>query len=213
MTPSPRRNRVTPYNTIESDPARGTLIGNRGILHDANGAMGPRRWTHPHWIACRLTFKDYRRPIARPGAWTELFFLDEAVAFAAGHRPCAFCRRADYNRFVALWRQVHGIAAVHAGAIDKALHAARLEGRPPRQRTFRSRAGDLPTGTFLCLPDRPAEAWVRHGDRLLRWTHAGYDKSLPLDPTTPVDVLTPAPIVAIFRAGYVSELHGSAGSI
>jgi hypothetical protein len=205
----PRRNRVTPFNTIEADPARGTLMGNRGILHDAEGRMGTRRWTHPHWIACRLAFKDYWRPIASPGAWTELFFLDEAVAFAAGHRPCAFCRRADYNRFVALWKAVHGWSEARAGSIDKALHSARLEGRPPRQRTFSAPLAGLPDGTFVTLLGETG-AWLRSRDRLLHWTHAGYDRAIAAKPDSPVSVLTPAPIVAVFRAGYAPAVHPSA---
>ncbi len=208
----PRRNRVTPFNAIEADPARGTLMGNRGILHGADGIMGPRRWTHPHWIACVLAYKNTRRPIAQPGAWTELFFLDEAVAFAAGHRPCAFCRRADYNRLRVAWRRVHGPRDARAGAIDQALHGARLEGRPPRQRTFPARVGDLPGGTFVRRAETPG-AWLVAGPGLLRWTHAGYDVAMRPDPDATVAVLTPAPIVAVFRAGYQPEVHPSAARL
>jgi hypothetical protein len=98
----PRQNRVTPLSELVADPARGLVYGNRGCLHDANGTI-VRRFGVKRWIACQLRFKDWQRgPLLQPGKFTELFFLDEATAFAAGHRPCALCRRADYNRFLSL---------------------------------------------------------------------------------------------------------------
>ena len=96
----PLQNRVTPGGEIIADPARGTLMGNRGILHDAGQRLGVARWRHPHWIYCRLSFKGRRRAVMAPGRYTELFFLDEASALAAGHRPCYECRREDFLRFL-----------------------------------------------------------------------------------------------------------------
>ena len=101
----PRQNRVDPFGKLIAVPARGTMLGNRGCLHDDSGRI-VRRWTTRAWISCRLSFKDRRRPIMTPNRWTELFFLDEATAFAAGHRPCGECRREDYVRFKQSW--VHG---------------------------------------------------------------------------------------------------------
>ena len=101
------RNRVTPLGELVADPGRGLVYGNRGCLHDGAGRIR-RRYNGRRWIACRLQFKDWlRRPLLQPGRFTELFFLDEATAFAAGHRPCALCRREDYDRFSAIWRSLH----------------------------------------------------------------------------------------------------------
>jgi hypothetical protein len=208
----PRRNRVTPFGAIEADPARGTLMGNRGILHDATGALGRALWRHPHWVACLLRFKDLHREVLQPGTWTELFFLDEAVAFAAGHRPCAYCRRADYNRLIAAWRRAHDMAEgapLGFNAIDRDLHRARVVPRTRRRRVFEARLGALPSGTFV---DVGGAAWLVRGDRLLRWSHAGYDAARALDPEARVSVITPEPVVAAFRAGYGPALHPTAAN-
>ncbi len=120
------QNRVTPLSQLIADPARGLVYGNRGCLHDATGRIR-RRYAGRRWIACRLRFRGWHRgPLMQPGRFTELFFLDEATAFAAGHRPCALCRRADYDRFGALWRELHP-ADASADAIDARLHAERVE--------------------------------------------------------------------------------------
>src|SRR6478736_8868570 len=103
----PLRNRVTPLGELVADPARGLVYGNRGCLHDDRGRIR-RRYAGRRWIACRLEFRGRRRAaLMQPGRYTELFFLDEATALAAGHRPCAECRRPDYDRFVARWRRLH----------------------------------------------------------------------------------------------------------
>src|SRR3954447_5212073 len=120
----PRQNRVTPLGDIVAHPGRGLVFGNRGCLHDGSGRIRRTHRTRA-WIACRLEFKDRRRELMRPGRFTELFFLDEATALAAGHRPCAECRRADYDALVALWRERHPTDA-GADAIDTRLHAERL---------------------------------------------------------------------------------------
>jgi hypothetical protein len=205
----PRQNRVSPFGAIEAVAARGLLTGNRGILHDAQGRLGRARWRHPHWIACRLDFRGMRRAVMSPGTWTELFFLDEAVALAAGHRPCAYCRRDAFLRFAAAWREAHGPGArSRAPDIDRALHAARLDRRSRRQATFMADVTGLPDGSFLATPD--GEAWLVRRPVALRWTHHGYDAARPL-PAGQVAVLTPAPTVAVLRAGYRPMLHPSAG--
>ncbi len=117
----PHQNRLTPFSTIEAVAARGTLMGNRGILHDEQGRLGKARWRHPHWVTCLLEFKGRWRPVMQPHAYTELFFLDEATAFAAGHRPCGECRRPDYLRFLDAWAKATGSerAKLRAVAIDE----------------------------------------------------------------------------------------------
>src|SRR3954462_9703874 len=123
-----RRNRVSPLSELIATPARGLVYGNRGCLHDEEGRIR-RRYNGRRWIACRLRFKDWHRaPLLQPGKFTELFFLDEATAFAAGHRPCALCRREDYNRFLALWQRMHP-GQPGADAVDAQLHEERIDSR------------------------------------------------------------------------------------
>ena len=159
----PLRNRVTPFGDIVALPGRGLLMGNRGVLHDDGGAL-VRAHQVRRWIACRTAFRGRRRRLLQPRRWTELFFLDEATALAAGHRPCAQCRFADHRRFKELWRTVFGDGA-NADAIDRVLHAERLD--RGRKRTTTAPFGTLPGGTFVALGDR---AWLVHGDALLAWT-------------------------------------------
>jgi hypothetical protein len=126
------QNRVTPFNTLEADPARGMLTGNRGILHDADKRVGKSTWKHKRWITCVLRFKGIRRELMVPHQYTHLFFLDEAVSLAAGHRPCKECRREDYERFVQAWTAANGLAVgdkVKADAIDAELHDSRVAKR------------------------------------------------------------------------------------
>ncbi len=192
-----RQNRVLPTSEIVALPFRGTLTGNRGILHDAAGRLGVARWRHRSWIACVLAFKGRRRAVMTPGTWTELFFADEAVSLAAGHRPCAECRRADYARFREAWTAATGTRP-RAKDMDRALHAARLEPGTRVQRHVEARAADLPDGAFVLDGDR-APALVRAG-LLHAWRPEGYGPAA----TTPdrVLVLTPAPTIAALRAGY-----------
>src|SRR6478736_3358074 len=127
----PLQNRVTPLGELVADPARGLVYGNRGCLHDVEGRIR-RPYAVKRWIACRLEFRGrHRTRLLQPGKYTELFFLDEATSFAAGHRPCAECRREDYVRFQELWREL-GLGATNADAMDERLHAERLEGRMQR---------------------------------------------------------------------------------
>jgi hypothetical protein len=205
------QNRVTPFSTIEAVGSRGTLMGNRGILHDEAGLLGRARWRHRHWIACLLEFKSRWRPLMQPHAYTELFFLDEATAFAAGHRPCAECRRADYRRFLDAWAEAQGPAdraTLRADRIDAVLHAQRIRKGSRAQATYRAPLADLPDGCFVKLPGE-GEAWVVSDWRILRWTHGGYDQDRRR-PDLDVEVLTPRPTVAAFRAGYRPLFHWTA---
>ncbi|MFO1060393.1 MAG: hypothetical protein U1E53_25905 [Dongiaceae bacterium] len=198
----PRRNRVTPFGTLEAVAARGTLMGNRGDLHDASGRIA-RAWRARAWIACALSFRGWRAPFDTAGRWTPLFFTDEAAALAAGHRPCALCRRADYRRFVAAWRTARGIAPearLTAPEIDAVLHRARLA--QGRQATHAARLGDLPEGSFVADPAAPDRALLVWAGALHPWSWQGYGPAEPLEAGRIVTVLTPAPSVAALAAGY-----------
>jgi hypothetical protein len=205
----PLQNRVTPTGEIIADAARGTLMGNRGILHDADRRLGRARWRHPHWICCRLDFKGRRREVMAPRRYTELFFLDEATALAAGHRPCSECRRAEFRAFQAAWRRAFGIERdASAPAIDRALHGTRAE-RSRRQIRFEAALDDLPDGAFALLPDDRSTPLLVQGAHLLPWRPHGYGAPRPRPAATCV-VLTPRPTIAVLRSGYTPTLHLSA---
>ena len=194
----PLQNRVTPLGELIADLARGLVYGNRGCLHDSHRTI-VRRFQVKRWIACRLEFKDRRRvEKQQPGRYTELFFLDEATAFAAGHRPCAECRRDDYNRFLEI------AGETRAAALDERLHAERLGPRHERP------VGQLPDGSFVL---REGEPWLVHGAALLRWTPAGYTERRPRS-SGRLPVVTPPTLLELLRPGWgggpVPFLHPSA---
>jgi hypothetical protein len=205
----PLQNRVTPLGELIADPARGLVYGNRGCLHDEAGRTR-RRYAGKRWIACRLRFRGWHRhPLLQPGGFTELFFLDEATAFAAGHRPCALCRREDYRRFVAIWRDLH-TGPAGADDIDARLHEERVDPGTRGARAHRARLEALPDGAFV-LRDR--EPWLVRGRELLRWTPAGYAERSARASGDAL-VVTPPSLAAVLRAGWASDLpllHPSAG--
>ena len=194
----PLQNRVTPLGELVAVPERGLVYGNRGCLHDRDG-RNVRRYAVKRWIACRLEFNDRRRTaLLQPGRYTELFFLDDATAFAAGHRPCAECRRADYDRFREL------VGASGADAMDEQLHAERIDG--PR---FRAPFDELPDGTFVLDNGEP---WLVLGSELLQWTPGGYALRR-LRPPGEALLITAPTTVGVLRAGWapvVPFLHPSA---
>jgi hypothetical protein len=200
----PLQNRVTPLSELVADPARGLVYGNRGCLHDGDGRI-TRRWATRRWIACRLRFRGWHRsPLLQPGKFTELFFLDEATAFAAGHRPCALCRREDYVRFGRLWPHTD----VGADAIDTRLHDERVDGR--ERRLHDAQLDGLPDGALVLRDGAP---WLVHGERLLLWTPAGYRDPVPRPTGENVRLITPPSLVAVLREGWESAvpvLHPSA---
>ena len=211
----PLQNRVTPFGELIATPARGTLMGNRGRLHD-HGRRIVRRVVPSYraWVTCVLEFRGRRRVVMAPDRYTELFFLDEATALAAGHRPCGECRRADYLRFKALWLVANrdrglGPAAL-IGAIDRELGRDRLDanGRP---RTFGARLGSLPDGVFVAGPDR-AEALLYWRGRLLPWSPEGYGASRSASADQRVTVLTPRSTCRTIAAGYVPAVSPALGS-
>lgn len=201
-----RRNRVTPEGAIIADPARGLLTGNRGILCDAAGTL-VRTARGRAWICCLLEFRGHRQPLASDRSWTPLFFLDETVALAAGHRPCALCRREAYTAFRDAWARAAGTAPPKASEMDRALHDARSAPGPGAKATFRADPAALPDGTFLRGSSGPA---LLLGPHLLPWTPAGYGPALPRPDGAEVTVLTPRPAVAVLAAGYRPLLHPSA---
>jgi hypothetical protein len=194
----PLRNRVTPLSELVADPARGLVYGNRGCLHDADGHIR-RRYATRRWIACRLQFKGWlRRPLLQPGKFTELFFLDEATAFAAGHRPCALCRREDYDRLTEIWRDLHP-GQRGADAIDEQLHAERFDPATRAQRHHEAEIDDLPDGAFVLHHDGP---YLVRGEELLRWSPAGYDARIARPAQTKAAVITPPSLLAVLRTGW-----------
>jgi len=205
------QNRVTPEGEIVANPARGLFMGNRGILHGDNQRLGRTRWRHPHWVTCVLVHKDWHRPVMQPHAYTELFFLDEATAFAAGHRPCALCRRAAYDAFQeALAKALHRDEHLGANALDRMLHQARIVRGSRRQRRFEAVLDDLPDGAMVRFPDRPDVAWLVNGTHLFRWQHGGYDDVTTRPLGELVDVLTPRPTILALQKGYEPLLHPTA---
>jgi hypothetical protein len=201
----PHRNRVTPFAEVIETPARGLLYGNRGVLHDDEGRI-VRNWQVKRWIACVLEFKGRRRPLLRPGRFTELFFLDEATAFAAGHRPCAECRRADFNRFRDAWAETHPGASLRVDDVDLVLHAERV-GPDRTKRLHDATLGDLPDGSMIADGER---AWLMRGGKLLEWSPSGYGDRRPAPRSAAVQLLTPPSIVEVIRAGYVPTVHPTA---
>jgi hypothetical protein len=204
----PLRNRVTPFGELIAVPARGLVYGNRGCLHDEEGRIR-RSHNGKRWITCRLRFRGWHRsPLMQPGRFTELFFLDEATALAAGHRPCALCRREDYNRFAAAWRTMHP-DQVGADAIDTQLHAERMDVRPGRRRRHVVPLGALPDGAFVVVDSEP---WIVLGEHLARWTPTGYAERAGRT-ARPIETLTPPSLVEVLRGGWepaVPLFHPSA---
>jgi len=201
------QNRVTPFGEIVASGGRGLMMGNRGILHDDNRRI-VRYSQVRRWIACRIEFKGIRRIIMRPHSWTELFFLDEATAFAAGHRPCAECRRPDYRRYYELWAACFG-QPVGADIIDRQLQRDRLAG-PRTKRIYKAQLAELPDGAYIAYGDR---AWLVWGDSLLAWSAGGYTERRIRPGDREVDVLTPKSTVAVLTAGYRPTVHPSAEEI
>jgi hypothetical protein len=204
-----RRNRVTPLSELIATPARGLVYGNRGCLHDDAGRI-TRRYNGRRWISCQLRFKDWQRnALLQPGKFTELFFLDEATAFAAGHRPCALCRRADYNRFVETWQTLHP-GQSSADAIDAQLHQERIDPGTRAQRHHDAPIAGLPDGAFVLHDGTPH---LVLGDSLLAWSPGGYSSPRPRPDHAQAHVITPRSLVALLRTDWqslVPVVHPSA---
>lgn len=204
----PLQNRVTPEGRLEAVEARGTMMGNRGgCFHRDDRSLKGRHWASRQWICCVLSFKARRRQVFSPGLYTELFFLDEATALAAGHRPCFECRRADATAFAQAWARAGSLGAIpRAPEMDAVLHGERKASAPARPR-IDAALGSLPDGAFVRDGDRPA---LVHQGTLLPWSHAGYDRGAPIERDRRVEVITPPSIVAVLEAGYRASVHPSA---
>jgi hypothetical protein len=202
----PLQNRVNPFGDLSTVPARGLFFGNRGgRFHTAAKTLTARRWASRQWICCVLDFKGRRRDVWGR-FYTELFFLDEPTAFAAGHRPCFECRRKDAQAFAAAWRKARRLLArPYADEMDDVLHRERLQGRA--KRLHRRKIDALPDGACIAFE---GEAFAVRGKALLRWTPQGYDGRKPRPRGVTVDVLTPPAILAVLSGSYKPHWHPSA---
>lgn len=206
----PYQNRVTPFGEIIATPARGTLTGNRGCLHDKQQRLR-RPYKTVRWIICLLDFKGIRRRVMTPGLWTELFFLDEATALAAGHRPCAYCQRTRFNLFRQLWTQANpeqgsqGLPS--APQIDRVLHRERLTATDEKV-MYAEQIGHLPTGAFVTNGVGEPAYLVVNGV-LWRWQPEGYTGPYTWPAARVVQVLTPRSVVKLLAEGYPVGLHPS----
>lgn len=190
----PERNRVNPYGEIVATPLRGRWMGNRGSIHRGHEIVRP--WSTTRWITCALEYKGWVAPKWLPGRWTPLFFYDEALALAAGHRPCALCRRADYKRYQA----AAGIAG--ADAIDAQLHSERLDGK--RKRSHAMPWHEIPAGTYIELDGIP---YVALTDHLRPWSAIlGYGNAVARPHIGDAIVLTPPLSVLAIASGYEPQI-------
>ncbi|MGO8875078.1 MAG: hypothetical protein ACLQNG_04845 [Acidimicrobiales bacterium] len=204
-TRSPMRNRVTPLGDIVAIPLRGSWLGNRGILHEGTDVVRFHRGNL--WIICALQYKDWRLPQWADAHLTVLFFHDEAVAFAAGHRPCALCRRGDYNAFRQAWAAGNKTAVPWAKEIDRQLHAERIVRGTHRRRLHPAQWASLPPGAFASLDDRPVLVLE---DRLVPWGRRGYGPPRDRPKAGSAEVITPPSTLAAFRAGHRPQIDGVA---
>jgi hypothetical protein len=203
-TKTPARNRVSPLGEVIAVPGRGAWMGNRGRLHEGRGTRDVvRNHQHKTWITCVLSFRGRRVAQWEPHRYTPLFFLDEAVALAAGHRPCGECRHRDYLTFKTLWLETHGGTMVYARDMDEQLHRERIE-----KSGHRAGWGDLPDGVFVATD---AGAGVVVGDHVALWDRDNsYRRKLPRPRSGEATVLTPPSTVRIIRAGYPVQIDDSA---
>jgi hypothetical protein len=199
------QNRVDPFGNIIMTKARGAWMGNRGILHnDEQEVLRPYKLNA--WITCKLDFKGRRREVMAPKRYTELFFLDEATSFAAGHRPCFECRRNDYNRFKTLWLkgnpQYNFDEKTTIKEIDDILHQERMDDNNTKV-TYEENIDTIPNGTFVLIDNKP---YLVFGKNIYLWTPFGYEKGMALPNVEKLTVLTPRSIVNTFRAGYLPQI-------
>lgn len=210
----PRRNRVDPWGDLHAVSARGSFTGNRGCLVDDSGVI----WRHHAgslWIVCRLSFRDFSHPLSEPRTWTPLFFLDDAVALAAGHRPCGFCRRADYESYRS------GVEAADRGRLG--LNASDLNRRLAKERLAKGRGldrrndrilwsdniDDLPTGTVI-IPRGSSDPHLVTRDTLQAFRFGNWGPPVKRQQDKQVSILTPPTSVAALANGFTPELRASA---
>ena len=211
----PLQNRVSPFSMLTVTSERGAWTGNRGVIHNTDKEI-VRNHAVKYWITCELKHKDFQRKVMTPNRWTELFFLDEATAFAAGHRPCGFCRNPDFKQFKSLWllanSERYGLEKdAKIDVIDTLIHQERLD-KNGSQKTFKTNILTLPNGVFISFVDNiKAHLWYKQ--MLYEWSFDGYKKVLPFVQNQEVNVLTPFSYVETFKAGYSPQIHGSISDI
>ena len=204
----PLQNRVTPTGEIIATPERGLFTGNRGIIHDpATRTLLKKRWSTPAWLTCLCEFRGRRRKVMGERSWTELFFLDEATAFAAGHRPCFFCRREDAMRFQAAWETGNRVRDLGAPDMDAVLHRERLDKGKKRLHPLPTRLDDLPDGAMV---QEGAASFLIVRGGAFRWSPGGYSKTEA--PLKQAMLLTPPSTLRAFAAGYRVVLHPTASA-
>ena len=209
----PLQNRVLPTQQIVAESGRGLLMGNRGTLHGPDRRLGTTRWRSKAWICCVLDWKGVQRDPMPPGRWTALFFFDEAVALAAGHRPCAYCRRRDFLLYAGAWASGRGLTErPRAAAMDAQLHLDRVEPRTRQQRTTIADLDDLPDGAMIRYDGGPALVLGGpDGEKLvLSWSWEGYATPARPPGLRQVAVLTPPANLVVLKAGFAPLLHPSA---
>jgi hypothetical protein len=209
----PLQNRVDPLGQIFSSSCRGTWTGNRGVIHKNKKIVSPFKTRY--WITCALKYKDFQRTVMTENRWTELFFLDEATAFSAGHRPCGFCRHPAYKLFKKYWLAANGdryeLHDDSIKSIDNIIHQDRLLPNGDK-RTYNTILRDLPDGVMIRFSEN-VEAFLYYNGYLLLWKPFGYQEITLADPTQNVDVLTPSTMVEVLRMGYEVDVHESTNSL
>jgi hypothetical protein len=199
----PLQNRVTPFGEIIAIDQRGLFTGNRGIIHDpTTRTLLTKRWATRTWLVCSCDYNGVRRRVMGGRSWTELFFLDEATALAAGHRPCFLCRHDAAEKFRAAWCRGNGGHRPKASEMDNILHQERLEAG--RKRLHPSSLEQLPTGAMFVAQER---AFLAVESAPFEWTSSGY-RSIQCPPG-PILALTPPSTMRALQAGYRPILHPS----
>jgi len=201
-----RQNRVDPFGRFIITSARGSWMGNRGVIHHNEQIIKP--FKHKAWITCALEFKGRKRNVMTPGRWTELFFLDEATAFAAGHRPCFECRRDAALKFKSCWIRGNPTYNFNMGTsinqIDEVIHSERID-KEQKKITHQYISSEIPEGTFILMN---GNSYVFSNGRLLRWTAFGYEDDIAVPEVSTLTILTPRSILNAFRAGYIPQIKG-----
>jgi hypothetical protein len=202
------QNRVNPFGALISTSERGAWTGNRGVIHNHSREI-VKNHAAKYWITCSLKYKNFQRVVMTPNRWTELFFLDEATAFAAGHRPCGFCRHPDFKKFKNLWLKANGARfgmteKTSISEIDAIIHAERLDENGAKK-TFKATLPDLPDGVFVTDTARE-KTFLWWQQQLFEWSFSGYSKAQTVDNQRVVEVLTPFSYVEVFRAGYLPQV-------
>lgn len=207
----PRQNRVDPFGNLHATPERGTLMGNRGCLHDDSGVIR-KAFARKAWVTCRLEWKGIQRKVLSPGKYTELFFLDEATAFAAGHRPCNDCRSESYSAFKTAWQATQAAGEfVKAEMMDHQIHAERISASKGK-RSFSAQLGDLPDGVMVIFPEQRQKPLLLWRGQTWEWSFRGYSSPRAAEVRQAVDVVTPLSICAVLARGYPIVVHTSAGA-